>query len=118
VKPGWARRIDTGTLTLHDPCGCIVGQLCGPVKRGLGFRTAAKALGVGVSDVIAYGLDRDGGEMIYFKSLEAYNVLQDAWIEAIADRLTVSESAARSDAPSETVAGSPSSEHVGVPTRA
>lgn len=103
IRPGWFHRIDVGTLTLHDPCGCIVGQLC--TSRavmdwdGASFSTAqllelrlirrwhdvqlmrettydgrVAALGF---DLFHAELDDDGDD---------FAVLQDAWIAAIADR--------------------------------
>lgn len=91
VRPGWERRIDVWTLTLHDPCGCIVGQLCGlqslgaeaigdPFERGCQMlfggsdETIYDTFGVELQEVAAYDRQR-------------YQPLQDAWIEAIAARL-------------------------------
>lgn len=96
VRPGWERRIDTGTLTLHDPCGCIVGQLC-----NTGYMFSAGLVMLRVSEgktAEALGFERDtwGGEpsgklltraQVEAWSREQYGYLQDAWIEAIAARL-------------------------------
>lgn len=93
VRPGWHDRIDVGTLTLHDSCGCIVGQLIPGTTYGPSFTDGVCALGLNCSD--------DGGDdgwqrgvtlrMIEimedaFNDNVAYRPLQDAWIEAIADR--------------------------------
>lgn len=91
VRPGWWTRIDVGTLTLHDPCGCIVGQLCG---TGRLFQRGLKQLEV--ADAVAFGFDRDvvdaGGWVTsvgayHHEGRRLYRLLQDAWIEEIADRL-------------------------------
>ena len=90
VRPGWHERIDVGTLTLHDPCGCIVGQLCG---TGGQFRVGLKQLAMrSVAEARALGFDLN--EPGYQDFLECggtrqqwYQPLQDAWIEAIAARL-------------------------------
>lgn len=92
VKPGWFTRIDVGTLTLHDPCGCVIGQLCGEYFIGLAMLDFTRDEGVACgfevrlrkSDRVAHGGD-------YAKKAAMiranHQPLQDAWIEAIADRL-------------------------------
>jgi hypothetical protein len=85
-RPGWERRIDLGTLTLHDPCGCIVGQLCG---TGIWFGEGLEMLGI--DEGTPYGLDLSHREVAGANDecarREAYRPLQDAWIKLIADRL-------------------------------
>lgn len=91
VRPGWFNRIDVGTLTLHDPCGCIVGQLCGTNRDE--FYSAVQSLfqsgarwewGVELKTEDSHG---SFGVPI----AERYQPLQDAWIEAIADRKLAAE---------------------------
>lgn len=90
VRPGWFARIDVGTLTLSDPCGCIVGQLCG---TGVAFGSGLLALAV--EDCVEMGFERPtislhdaATEAIYrARHREQYAFLQDAWIAAIADRV-------------------------------
>lgn len=90
MRPGWERRIDVQTLTMWDPCGCIIGQLVG-CQFGCQFFRAARSLFI--DDVVAYGFERDA--VPYMNSFtnsgnegqRRYALLQDAWIEAIADRL-------------------------------
>ncbi len=91
VRPGWEHRINTRTLTLSDPCGCVIGQLC-HVTFGY-WNDAAKSLGVeSVSDQRAMGFERDHNDMpIKYSEWEVeserrYQLLQDAWLEAIAER--------------------------------
>lgn len=90
ARPGWEHRIDVGTLTLHDPCGCIVGQLCGGFDmRSIGLRTGLQCRQANeLADSATYGFDLDASEMIKFVGTreQKYQPLQDAWIEAIADR--------------------------------
>lgn len=103
IRPGWFNRIDVGTLTLHDPCGCIVGQLC--VARpmvdwdGATFSTAqllelrlirrwhdVQLMRETTYDgrVAALGFDLSSAELN--DDDDDFAVLQDAWIAAIADR--------------------------------
>lgn len=102
VRPGWHHRIDVGTLTLHDPCGCIVGQLMGLATAG-SFDAACRSMGIAAfCDQIEFGLNLslsdDSEEEVrrywarYHLSGQRaasemfYQPLQDAWIEAICDR--------------------------------
>lgn len=91
VRPGWAERIDTGTLTLHDPCGCIVGQLCQSGEDG--FKRACQTLGLTDAQADDYGLNRNESDEWWEICREDdalvryYQPLQDAWLEQIADRL-------------------------------
>lgn len=102
VKPGWAERIDVGTLTLHDPCGCIVGQLIRGTTHGESFSCSLIALQVLPPNfytdddetythfVAGYGFDLSLEEHMCMNLREvraSYSVLQEAWIAAIADRL-------------------------------
>jgi hypothetical protein len=87
VRPGWASRIDVGTLTLHDPCGCIVGQLCGSsVHFAWGLSTLDVLVDLGEHDKLGF----DVGEEICPSGMsrrEWFAPLQDAWIKEIARRL-------------------------------
>lgn len=102
VRPGWQDRIDVGTLTLHDPCGCIVGQLC-PMKEPLcRFTRGLEALGMvykPYGQAATLGLDLRMEELSDQDPREqAFAPLQNAWIQEIAQRrFPVSEAA-----PSET----------------
>lgn len=88
-RPGWFQRIDIGTLTLHDPCGCIVGQLCG---TGHEFVDGMRSLSIpfdnhGSFDAKGYGLALENLTGVTHDDPRAdYVILQDAWIEAIAAR--------------------------------
>lgn len=84
VRPGWFNDIDTGTLTLSSGCRCTLGQVFGDYHEGL------KAMGWcnyfnGVPDNAP---QRTHGFTIGIKPKESpeWMLLQDAWIEAIADR--------------------------------
>lgn len=106
VRPGWFNRIDTGTLTLWDPCGCIVGQLVPGTSFGQSFATALALLGIIRYDerewILKDESDKDYGARISALGFDLmpteamcsavvgrkrHQLLQDAWIEAIADRL-------------------------------
>lgn len=84
VRPGWFTEIDVGTLTLCNPCQCVVGQLTDPFDfmRGLSelCRIRLSNLGGLVFASRHYGFDIESG------TREDYALLQDAWLEAIADR--------------------------------
>lgn len=82
VRPGWFNRIDVGTLTLSDPCGCIVGQLCGGYWLGL------ELLGIkhGDSYSLGVGIKRGADFMDEADVDAAWVPIQSAWVEAIADR--------------------------------
>jgi hypothetical protein len=81
VRPGWAARIDVGTLTLHDACGCIVGQLCETAD----YSVARHSIGLSMERGVHCGFDVFRG----FESdvAEDFALLQDAWLIAIADRV-------------------------------
>jgi hypothetical protein len=107
VRPGWARQIDVGTLTLHDPCGCIVGQLCPSIHFSSGVdnlapRPTNRARRAASS---YYGFDipqRDAERDRHADVRALFQPLQDAWIEQIAARVVPGE---RQD--STAVAGTP-----------
>ena len=93
LKPGWYNRIDVGTLTLHDGCGCVIGQLAGGRFR------PTEVAGIADNDaIVACGFDLTEEELaepnylgktaaeIKAERAKIYSPLQDAWIEAIADR--------------------------------
>lgn len=81
VRPGWFTRIDVGTLTMWDPCGCIVGQLCGNFNRDLKrvFHSSMHAVACGANLL-------EQGAWLNGEPGAVWGVLQDAWITAIADR--------------------------------
>lgn len=80
VRPNWFTEIDEGTLEMSNCCRCIIGQLTGNFYRGLAMLdfpddVTTTEYGVAVRPPAAPGtLDR------------VWRPLQDAWIEAIADR--------------------------------
>ena len=100
VRPGWHDRVNLATLTLSDPCECIVAQLGGTVMRGGAYRRAesqarygaqaAQLLGLSVDAYLdlatvtaALGFDFDwqqGGTPADFPAL------QEAWVAAITAR--------------------------------
>ena len=100
VRPGWFNRIDVGTLTLRDPCNCIVGQLCRTDEES--FYPGVLSFGIALPPhetnqfgaqpqrnriVAEYGFDLLYSEYDDYTNTSAkFRPLQDAWIEAIADR--------------------------------
>ena len=87
VRPGWHERIDVGALTLHDPCGCIVGQLCGTRQHFNLGRDALDLTGGAIGTAVMYGFDANMRDTDFESSCdEVFALLQDAWIAEIARR--------------------------------
>ncbi len=126
VRPDWVRQIDPGTLTLHDPCGCIVGQLT-PMEWCTSFEDLARETFHeeahrfnGFESIAAYYgcelVDRDWP--MYDPTMSetdgelwrraAFQPLQDAWIAAIAERLHPDAETRSGEVPDEPI-GSPTS---------
>lgn len=97
VRPGWFNQIDTGILNLVQPCFCVLGQLYANFYNVVRVRDEAGrphvALRLLVRDATSFGFrhtgrDRaDEGTTRYAAITAEYRQLQDAWIEAICDRL-------------------------------
>lgn len=91
-RPGWAHAIDTGTLDLQSSCLCVIGQVYGNFYSYVGAVTG-DASGVGSSRPHAARLgfwvetEHDSRPLDTDTIVDGYRALQDAWIEAIADRL-------------------------------
>ena len=86
--PGWANKINTRALDLGDGCFCILGQLEGSFVGALERRgwplfadSNACVLGLYLTPDEALGFDIVGDD-------EDYTELQDAWLEAIAERIS------------------------------
>lgn len=80
VWPGWAARIDVGTLALSSCVFCVIGQLSGGDYTDVltDFELGAYPEHYNADH---YGFDiSEDGDMSDFKRL------QDAWVAAIADR--------------------------------
>ncbi len=91
VRPGWHDEIDVGTLRLHDPCGCIVGQLMGTGFSS--FLLGVRRLGISNDEeqTRQFGLNLNEPGWLNFTEAggtvkQWYQPLQDAWIAAIAAR--------------------------------
>jgi hypothetical protein len=97
-RPGWEHQIDTGKLDLSQSCFCVLGQVCGNyyhVVRDADWRHlfGRSDLRLRVAEATALGFrhtgrsgTREGGRR--WKTIQAeYRLLQDCWIELIADRL-------------------------------
>ncbi len=80
VRPGWAWQIDPGTLNLGHGCFCILGQLYGGYIAG--------TLHIPNPQGWPFGFDVAGEDYDTSSELTAcYRLLQDCWIEEIANRL-------------------------------
>lgn len=101
IKPDWYEAIDVGTLTISSDCHCVLAQTYGrkysSAVLAAGFRWNDRA-----DDVAGYY--SQSGSVINLGFFAPENdrddskLLQDAWIEAIADRCLRSESAQAADA--------------------
>lgn len=81
-RPGWAQRIDIGTLDISKGCKCVLGQVFGGYSTGY-VALFGPDMMAGVEGVHEYGFcgHAPSGD---------YRLLQDAWIEVICDRLLAS----------------------------
>jgi hypothetical protein len=93
TRPGWAHEIRVDVLDLKLCVRCIVGQLAGGEEKPYDFDERAGMLGILTRAVAAeHGFDlttdewRSGRESGP-RSEELFGILQDAWIDAIADRV-------------------------------
>jgi hypothetical protein len=77
-QPDWFSRLDVGRLDLHSACRCIVGQVYGDYDV---------IVGGALSDVNSEHHGFTLNCTPFEDDDEAWRMLQDAWIEAIADRL-------------------------------
>lgn len=78
IDPTWHERIDVGTLDLSKSCRCICGQLA-EGERWDGSEIVRAFFRVkGTDDSYNVGILANGST--------EYSLLQDAWVEAIADR--------------------------------
>lgn len=89
-RPGWAQLVDVGKLDLRNTCLCVIGQVCGEYYSGTERICASQ------KDACNHGYrvlasDCSLTDLPFGK--RAYRTLQDAWIEAIADRLIPAEPA-------------------------
>lgn len=91
AKPGWWNQIDEGTLSLESCGRCLLGQLYHGFWLGaavLWNRTyqdtrTAHSPEVALGFVVA---NEDTEHRRRYEMLDAYALLQEAWIAAIADR--------------------------------
>lgn len=85
VRPGWFNRIDVGTLTLSSPCRCVLAQAYSELRSDEYdddlYTKAAKAAGLRW-----LGPAKETIDLGFYCYGDDYGIVQDAWIEAIADR--------------------------------
>src|SRR6185503_2042721 len=85
VRPGWAWEIDPYTFDIAHPCRCVFALLFGSYAHGFMTLPADRE---GFRQGWAYGFDINHAWYAGVVAAEnAYRMLHDAWIEAIADRL-------------------------------
>jgi len=91
--PGWFRAIDIGTLDLTHACLCVIGQV-----RGNFYRDISRFTGENIAqsefpkaEALGFWTAIKNPDGTYRDVADDYRTLQDAWIEAIADRLVVVE---------------------------
>lgn len=87
MHPGWYRRIDTSTLALADGSACVLGQLHGEYRLGLG-RSALLNLGsapLGNSSPVDMGFQCVAGVSVRDEERD-YRYLDAAWSEEVRQR--------------------------------
>jgi hypothetical protein len=95
AQPGWATKIDHGRLRLASCRRCVLGQLYGFFYDSFlhfGWRTPMAGERIGESHpayLLGFSLPgpTTAAAVMNESAVIDYGVLQDAWIEAIADRL-------------------------------
>lgn len=97
--PDWTDRIDTGTLTMSGNCFCVMGQLADCTGE---WDTLYDRFGITTADHdILFAVTLDNSESktwnTHTERTADYLVLQDAWIEAIADRRLREDARSASD---------------------
>lgn len=89
-QPGWALLIDIGRLDMGSCADCILGQLAG-IYVWSGQTALADLVGDGGKRAIELGFDLSMPEPVDQEAKIRYRrnmrVLQDAWVEEIADRV-------------------------------
>lgn len=78
VRPGWEKKIDVGTLTLSSCKSCVLGQLFSDESEEFHFLRGTEVLGWDNVACMVNGVGADNND--------DFALLQDAWIEAIAER--------------------------------
>lgn len=99
ADPGWAQRVDPGALHLGDGQACVLGQLHGEYRRGLGRARVidlSSAPGRFVSPV-DLGFQAVGDLGAAAESLD-YSYLTRAWREEVDGRREVGEARILPDA--------------------
>ena len=92
ADPGWADRVDPGALALGDGQACVLGQLHGEYRRGLG-RARVLDLSSAPSRFVSpvdLGFQAVGTLGEAAEDLD-YTHLTRAWREAVADRRGLGE---------------------------
>ncbi len=98
LYPAWADHININTFDLADCCRCVLGQLHGDyftavVDRRIIPRYAWQGPRVAFRRAEALGLDAPDAPLEVERSAD-FALLQDAWVEAIAERRCHRESVA------------------------
>jgi len=100
VDPGWHRRIDAAALELGSGRHCILGQLHGEFRLGLGrshLITMSSAPRASLSPV-SYGFKCVDGVPEAWQERD-YELLNEAWREAVRTRQAADSSTDAGDAP-------------------
>lgn len=85
--PGWANLIDVGTLDLGESCACVLGQLEGTFWAGARRLWPLRFAWIRHRAAVAHGFQVADGFMA--EEERDYQLLQDAWVEEIANRLAI-----------------------------
>jgi hypothetical protein len=91
-QPGWEYEIDPGTLDLANGCLCVLGQVFGNFYASIGWMTGETRGQAHFPLASEYGFWAPTSNAVWTSEIgnqinAEYHALQNAWIEAIADRL-------------------------------
>lgn len=91
ARPGWAHEIDPGLLDLSDSCYCVLGQLIGDYEASKVFPLPKGVGEIDDADIGFHILHYDDLSHPFLcecaECLSNWTTLQNAWIDAIADRV-------------------------------
>lgn len=86
TKPDWWRRINPHLLDMQHSCLCVLGQVCGGFYETVGWLQQDNPR---YAEAEARGFWISCNDWDYNVIRASYRTLQDAWIEAIADRVVL-----------------------------
>lgn len=83
--PGWEREIDLGTLDIHDPCSCVLGQ---SLRRKAGIGVTGWGYGEKVFDIQFVNNEIDGETYSLLCRAFSWAKCEPLWRELIKERFS------------------------------